>query len=137
MATENKTNLRTVLEDAKEYAKTSVELAKMKGAEKTSSAIANTIVYAAIGLTAFFVLVFASLTIGFALANALNSLVWGFLIVTAMYMILGAVVWFGKDKLIKLPILNKVIEKMNKKEEDIRNATSKRSQRVPAAGMGA
>lgn len=137
MATEIKTNLRAVVEDAREYAKTSVELAKLKGAEKTSTAISNTVVFAALGILTLFILAFGSITLAFALATVLDSLVWGFLIVTGIYVILAAIVWFGKDRLIKLPILNKVIEKMNKTEDNISHATGKRSQRVSAQGMGA
>lgn len=137
MATETKTNFRTVVEDAKEYARTSVELAKMKGAEKTSTAISNTVVYAVLGILTLFILTFGSITLGFALAGALDNIVWGFLIVTGIYVVLAAIVWLGKDRLIKLPILNKVIEKMNKTERNITNATGKRSQRVSAQGMGA
>lgn len=101
----------------KEYVEASVKLAKLKAVEKSSAVITNTAAYSVAAILGLFVLLFGSLTLGFALGRWLDSNVWGFLIVTLFYAALAAVVVLAKDKLIKIPVLNALLKKMFKEEK--------------------
>jgi hypothetical protein len=107
----------SAIQHAKNYVDASVKLAKMKAADKTSDAITNTAAYTVAAILGVFVLLFASITLAIGLGNWLDNNVWGFLIVTVFYAALAAVVVLGKQKLIKIPVLNMLLKKMFREEE--------------------
>ena len=104
----------SAIQHVKDYVDASVKLAKMKAADKTSTAITNTAAYTAAAVLGLFVLLFGSITLALALGNWLGSNIWGFLIVTVLYAVLVTVILLTKDKLIKMPVLNMLLKKMFK-----------------------
>lgn len=129
MEAKSQHTIGSAVQHVKEYVEASVKLAKLKAADKTSTAITNAAAYTAAGIFGIFVLLFASITLALALGNWLDDNVWGFLIVTGFYAVLAMVILLARDKLIKLPVLNMLLKKMFKEERG--NGSNKGYETIP------
>lgn len=67
------------------YVKTEVDKIKKMAKAQALEIIAKAVVFGAMGFVAFFLLVFASITLGLFLNSVLDSSFYGFLIVTGLY----------------------------------------------------
>ncbi|MFN8243673.1 MAG: phage holin family protein [Ferruginibacter sp.] len=104
--------------NVKEYLHTQLESVKLKTAEKSSLLVSNILAGIAVVAVFLFFIVFS----GFALAYGLGALtgkVWlGFLLVALLFFLLGAIVWWGREKLIRLPLMNAFIKQLFNSKED-------------------
>jgi len=104
-------NIETLFANAGEYLENKTELWKLKMIDKSSEALSSLveklIVYFIAGM--FFIL----LTIGLALfiGSLLGHGYYGFFIMAAFYGIVGLIIHFSSNKLIKIPISNGLIHK--------------------------
>ncbi len=112
------TRLESLLEQVKAYINTRIARFKLSVAEKTSSTLALLIA----GLLAFLVFVFFLAFAGVAAALALAQWTgkpWlGFLIMAFVYLLLAALVWKGRRRLIQVPMMNALIRNLFDEEED-------------------
>ena len=97
----------------KDYINTRISLLKLKFAEGLSKAISN--ITAIIIVSVFILLFVIFLGIGAALfiAEITGSLYSGFIIVSGLFLIIGLISWWLRGKLIRRPILNAIISKIN------------------------
>jgi Putative Actinobacterial Holin-X, holin superfamily III len=106
-----------LLSESKEYIETKVELWKLKAVDKITDVISSLVakVILIISLLCFFMM----LSIGLALliGDWLGKSMYGFFIIAAVYGIAGLVFYFFKDKLIKTPFGNKLVESFLKDDE--------------------
>lgn len=110
--------LESLLEQVKAYVNTRIARFKLSVAEKTSSTLALLIA----GLLAFLVFVFFLAFAGVAAALALSQWTgrpWlGFLIIALVYLLLAAIVWKGRRRMIQVPVMNALIRNLFDDEED-------------------
>ena len=59
-----------------------------------------------------FFLFFASTGLALFLSATIGKSYSGFLIVAVLYLILGLIVWYGRAKLIQVPIMNSIIKRL-------------------------
>lgn len=105
-------------EHVKEYVNNHISSAKIGVAEKTSGILAN-IIAGAIVLTVFlFFTIFSSVALAFAFAKLTGEYYWGFLIVAGLYLLIGLLVWALKEKLLRMPIMNSILQQLFKDEEE-------------------
>lgn len=103
----------------KEYVNTRIESVKLGVAEKSSAVIANLVAGAVVAGLFFFFLVFAGIAAGLLLGAWLGKLWLGFLIMAGLYLLLGIIIWAGRTKLIRMPVMNAMIRQLfNKEQED-------------------
>lgn len=102
----------------KAYLDIRINSLKLTTAEKTSAVVANIIA----GMAGIFVLllfvIFASVALAIALGTWLNNGWAGFLIVAGLYLLVGVVVWTARGKLIRLPIMNALIQQLFTQNDD-------------------
>ncbi|MBN2635288.1 MAG: phage holin family protein [Prolixibacteraceae bacterium] len=97
---------------AETYGKTNVELIKLKTVDKVADGASSMVAWAAvvIALVLFFI------TLNFGIALLVGELVGkpylGFLIVAAFYGLAGLILYLFKDKWIKKPLNNSMINNM-------------------------
>lgn len=102
----------------KEYVNNRIASVKLSVAEKTS-AVLSTIIAMVVVLTVFvFFIVFAGIALAFVFAKLTGEYYWGFLIVAGIYLLVGLLVWTLKEKLIRLPIMNAILQQLFKEEEN-------------------
>ena len=107
-------NIESLFANAGEYLETKAELWKLKMVDKTSSAVSSIVekvVLFFLGLMFFILLNIAlALLIGYWLGHSF----WGFFIMAAFYAVAGLLIHSLRDKLIKTPVANSIIQKFIK-----------------------
>lgn len=108
----------SLAEQLRAYVNTRVSQAKLSMAEKISK-LAATMIAMLLSALVFF-LFFVLLTVAAALlvGQWLNSLWLGFLIVAGLVLLTGLIIWLAKDRLIRIPIMNALIEALFDKDEE-------------------
>jgi hypothetical protein len=107
-------NLESLFANAGEYLETKTELWKLKMVDKTSEAVSSItekVILIVVGLIFFlFLNIGLALLIGYWLGHNF----YGFFIIAGLYAIVGLLVHSMKDKLIRTPVANALIEKFLK-----------------------
>lgn len=103
----------SLLESAETYSKTSIDLIKLKTVDKVADGTSSLVAWTAvvIALVLFFI------TLNFGLAYLIGDLLGqktyiGFFIVAAFYALAGLILYIFKDKWIKKPLNNSMINQM-------------------------
>lgn len=104
--------IETLLEQVKEYANVKVDKLKLSIAEKLSKIIADMVATIMASLVLFGFVLFGSLAGAIALGEWLGKLWLGFLLVAGLYLIIGIIIWKGRNRLLRIPIMNSLIEKL-------------------------
>ncbi len=132
-------NLKTMMEKVfskaeeftdhvKDYINTRIELIKLQVAEKTSKILAGLIAGLIVSVIFLLFFLFVNIAIAYLLGEWIGKIWAGFLIVSGLYLFLGILIWTGRNKLIRIPIMNKMIETLfkneNEDEEDQKHETS-------------
>jgi Zn-dependent protease with chaperone function len=106
------------VDQVKEYVNTRLAQLKLLFAEKTSKVVAIMIAVVMSALVFFLFLVLICIAGALAIGQWLESLWLGFVVVGAIVLIVGLILWISKDWLIRRPIMNALIKVMFDKEED-------------------
>lgn len=100
------TAIKLLLEEGKKYAKTNIELYKLKAIDKSTSILSAFVARAiVVFIFALFILL---LNIGFAfyLGELLQHTSFGFLILAGFYALLGVLLHLFRDRLLMKPLKN-------------------------------
>lgn len=117
-------NMKKLVDEAKDYYEVKKKVIKLKAADALSESAGNTVAYIALAVIGLFTLMFFSISLALGLGWALGNNLWGFLIVTAIYITAGIVVYYRKEQMIRIPILNGLLKSLFK-EESLTDGTSK------------
>lgn len=106
------------MEHIRDYVNARIDAIKLSIAEKVSAVLAN--ILAGLVVAFVFLLFVILLSIGLSLIIGIwVGHTWaGFLIVAALYLLIGILVWTARGKLIRLPIMNAIIQQLFKNDED-------------------
>lgn len=108
----NTTNVEELFYKLKEYADTRLELFKLKSVHKISGVLSN--LMALVVLVILFFVFLICISIGFALLIGawLGKAYYGFFVVGGIYIIIGLVLYVGRNKFLKTPVSNKFIKEL-------------------------
>ena len=96
----------------KAYVQIEIELFKLTIAEKLSKIIANFLAAMVVmGVLLLFIL-FVSLALAFLIGEWLGKMSAGFFIVSILYLLIGVISWYAREKLIRIPILNAILSQL-------------------------
>ncbi len=117
-------NLQNIYNKIENYTNTTIDLVKLhmvdKSADVLSSLVANLIMILVFALFTFFI----NFGLASYLGSLLNSTYLGFFIVSIFYLLIGIVLYFYKNKFIKAPLSDTIVENLLKKttlEEELKN----------------
>ena len=102
----------------KEYVDTRIDAVKLNVAEKSSGVIANVIAGIVVAVVFLFFIGLASTSLAYGLGEWTGKTWVGFLIVAGLYLLIGIIVWAGRGKLIRLPVMNAMIQQLFKNDEE-------------------
>lgn len=105
-------------DNVKEYVNNKIELAKLNVAEKSSSVLSNLMAGIIVAIVFTLFVVFASVALSLVLGEWLGETWIGFLIVAGIYLLIGLIIWFGREKIIRLPIMNTILQQLFKTDDD-------------------
>jgi hypothetical protein len=107
-------SIKTLIDQSKEFLETQIELTKLKAIDKSADVLSTAIVMVTVIFFGSLFVIFVSIGVALVLGNWLGSNQYGFLIVGGVYGLLLLMVYVKKDKWIKTPIANGLINKMLK-----------------------
>ena len=111
-------NADTFVDQVKEYVNTRLAQLKLSFAEKTSKVVAIIIAVVMVALVFFLFLVLLCVAGAIAIGQWLESSWLGFLIMAGIVLLAAFILWVSKDRLIRKPIMNAMINAMFDKDED-------------------
>jgi hypothetical protein len=106
------TPVESLIDSAKSYVETRIDLLKLKGIDKSSSFLSLLISMLIVILIGFISVMLLSVGIALLLGELLGKAYYGFFIVALLYLITGFVLYSSREKWLKKPIANSMIHKL-------------------------
>ncbi len=110
--------MEELLDKIKDYLNTRMRLSKLTLIEKGVLLFANLITDGLVIVFIILAFLFVSLALGFYISELLGNSFGGFFIVSLFYFVLAVIIYLIKDKYIEKPIVNNMIKKILKGEEE-------------------
>jgi hypothetical protein len=107
---ENRSSVESLFDSVKTYLETRLNLIKLKAIDKSSGIISLVISFVTLGIISLFVFIFLNIGLALLIGEWLGRASYGFFILTAVYVIIGVVIFKNRNKWIKKPILNTLIK---------------------------
>lgn len=102
----------------KAYVNNRISAVKLQVAATLSKVVSNIIASAVVAAVMLVFAIFISMAGAFALSAWIGKMYAGFLIVSGIWLAFGLVIWYGREKLIRYPLMNKILHEMFEHEED-------------------
>jgi Zn-dependent protease with chaperone function len=114
---EKKSPVEVLLERGETYAKTTLQLFKLKATDQVARIVSN--IASGFVILILLILLFINLNIGIALVigDLLGKIRLGFMIMAGFYGLMGLFVYLFRDRWIKNPVSNVVIAQLLKEEQ--------------------
>ena len=113
MSMENKpTNVEELFYKLKEYGDVRLELFRLKSINKASGILSTIMAVMILVILLFLVLLCVTIGIALLLGAWLGKAYYGFFIISALYLIIGLVLYKGRDKILKKPVGDKLIKEL-------------------------
>jgi hypothetical protein len=93
-------------------------LREIGSGSKRSKVLSNFFAGLIVACGFLFFLVFASIAAAYALSAWIGKMYAGFLIVSGIYFLLGIIIWNGREKFLRIPVMNAMIRQLLKKDEE-------------------
>ena len=107
-------SIRTLIDKSKDYLDTKIELTKLKTIDKSADVLSTAIVMVVMIFIGSLFVIFISIALALLIGRMLGAYHYGFFIMGGIYGILLLIIYLQKDKWIKTPIANGLINKMLK-----------------------
>ncbi len=111
---ESASSIKTFIEKSQDYLETKIEITKLKTVEKSSDALSSIVVMIVLILLALPCILFISIALALYLGSLIGSAPTGFFIMGGFYGIVFLIIYLLRDKWIKTPVANLLIQKMLK-----------------------
>ena len=106
-----------LVDHVKEYVHVRVDEARLGLAERASGAIASLIAVAILAGILGIAFVFVFIAGAFLISYLLNDFILGFTLVAAFLALVGLCIWWGRQRLIRIPIMHIILDEMLKSKE--------------------
>jgi hypothetical protein len=107
-------SIKTLIDKSKDYLDTKIELTKLKTIDRSADVLASAVVMISMLFFGCLFILFISIALALFLGSMLGSYHYGFLIIGGLFGIILLVIFVQREKWIKTPITNGLINKMLK-----------------------
>jgi hypothetical protein len=107
-------SIKTLIDKSKDYLDTQIELTKLKTIDKSADVLSTVVVMISMIFIGALFIVFISIATALMLGRSLGAYQYGFYIVGGFYALILLLLYIQRDKWIKTPIANGLINKMLK-----------------------
>lgn len=111
---ERATLIESLFEKTEDYAKTNIDLVKLKAIDKSASVISSTASVVVILVSTVFIIMMMSFGAALWIGKFMDNTYSGFFIVALFYAVLSIVLYVFRDSIIKLPVRNLFINHIRK-----------------------
>ncbi len=112
----NSTTIEMLFEKAENYTRTTIELAKLNAIDKTSDIVSSLLSKLAVSVVVVLFIFFLTIGLSLWIGELLGKSYYGFFVIAAVYFLISVLLYYYKNRWIKMPISNYIIVKMLKKE---------------------
>lgn len=110
---ENKpTNVEELFYKLKEYVDIRLDLFRLKSVNKISGILSTLMVVLILVILLFLVMICLTIGIALLIGAWLGKAYYGFFIIGGIYIIIGLVLYYGRDKYLKKPVSDKLIKEL-------------------------
>ena len=115
--------MEQTVDHLKSYVNTKIDQAKFGVAEKASDMLSLFIAKTMIVVIFFLFILFVSQSAAYLIGGFFDKTWLGFLIVGGFYLFVAVLTWIGREKMIRLPIMNAIINRLfnNQNGKDEKN----------------
>ncbi|MCD6018309.1 MAG: hypothetical protein K0S53_1430 [Bacteroidetes bacterium] len=114
---EKATLIGSLFEKTEDYAKSSIDLLKLKALDKSTSAITSFASIFVILISTLFIIMMISVGAAIWISKLMDNSYSGFFIVALFYAVLSVVLYVFRDEIIKTPISNRIITHIRKEKQ--------------------
>ncbi len=107
-------SIKTLIDKSKDYLETKFELAKLKTIDKSADVLSAVVVMVSMIFIGSLVIILISIGLSLLIGRVLGAYHYGFFIMGAFYAVILLVIYVQRNKWIKTPIANGLINKMLK-----------------------
>jgi hypothetical protein len=107
-------SIRELIDKSKDYLETKIELTKLKTVDRSADVLSTVIVMVAMIFLGSLFIIFISIAAALVLGKWLGAWYYGFLIIGGVYALILLLIYVQREKWIKTPIANGLINKMLK-----------------------
>lgn len=104
--------VESLIDRVKSYVETRIDLLRLKAIDKSSSFLSLLISMIVVILVSFISIMMLSVGIALLLGDLLGKSYYGFFIVGGLYLIAGLVLYSLREKILKVPIADKMIKNL-------------------------
>jgi hypothetical protein len=107
-------SIKTLIDKSKDYLETKIELARLKTIDKSADVLSAVVVIVSMIFIGSLFIIMVSIGISLFLGRILGGYHYGFFIMGGFYAIVLLMIYIQREKWIKTPISNELINKMLK-----------------------
>ena len=107
-------SIKTLIDKSKDYLETKIELARLKTIDKSADVLSAVVVIVSMIFIGSLFIIMISIGISLFLGSILGAYHYGFFIMGGFYAIILLLIYVQREKWIKTPISNELINKMLK-----------------------
>jgi hypothetical protein len=107
-------SIKELIEKSKDYIETKIELGRLKTIDKSADILSTVIVMVSIIFLGSLFIIFISIALALLLGKWLGAYYYGFLMMGGFYALILLLIYIQREKWIKTPISNGLINKMLK-----------------------
>lgn len=109
---EQNSQVELLLEKVKDYVETRIELLKLKAIDKSSGILSSIISGVVLAVFSLFFMILFNIGLALWIGDMLGKSYYGFFIVAALYIIIGLVIFLGRNKWVKPPVETLMIKSL-------------------------
>lgn len=107
-------SIKTLIDKSKDYLETKIELTKLKTIDKSADVLSTVVVMVSMIFFLSLFVLFVSIALALMIGKMLGDIYYGFFIMGGFYAIILLMIYLKREKWIKTPIANGLINKMLK-----------------------
>jgi len=107
-------SIKSLIDKSKDYLETKIELTKLKTIDRSADILSSVIVMVSMIFLGSLFIIFISIALALMIGQWLGAAHYGFLIMGGLYALLLLLIYLRREKWIKTPIANGLINKMLK-----------------------
>ena len=115
---EEKSKVESIFQHIKQYLETRWELFILNTSDRASSMISSIASILLIAVSMIFVLLFLSIGAAMWIGGSYNDYSIGFIYVGLFYLVISIVLYVFRNSLIKMPVVNRILEFLHHAEKD-------------------
>lgn len=121
---EKATLIESLFEKAETYAKTNIDLFKLKAIDKSADVISSLVEKLAIIIVVLIIVLLVNIGLALWIGELVGKSYYGFFIVAAFYVLVLLILLFNSGSILKAPINNSIILQMIKEKNDKKTFTT-------------